>query len=447
MQIVIIGGSFAGLEAALACREEYPEAEVKLFEAGEDLAFSPNSLREVLTGHLADLSQGTTVSLDQLESQRIDCHLRAPVQAIQVEDRTITYEEGGEVFQQAYDYLVLAMGSQVYPKDLSSDQAQRLIRTKDHATSQQSQTIIKQVDHILVVGGGPIGIEAAVLYRQLGKQVTLIEAGPYLAYKLFDPWLGNRLQDQLIQLGVQVHCQATYQTFEADTSGVQVQTQQATYQTDAVHFAINLAPRTELVQDQLVLNPDGTIWVDAYLRTSAPGVFACGDLVRLPLGPEKSQTYLPLVSHAKQTGRLAALNLEAARYPVPVSQRTEALTLDQKIYFTGGISQTEADYQDLAYCLTRYESDGLAIQIISEQATGKIFGLQACLSDQATSQTVLALMATALQAGLTDYFLSLQANLYQGRQALIDPDWFQAIGQHWRTRRRSLDGEEGDHAD
>ncbi|AMB93556.1 FAD-dependent oxidoreductase [Aerococcus sanguinicola] len=447
MRIVIIGGSFAGVAAALACREEYPEAEVKLFEAGEELAFSPNSLREVLTGRLADLSQGATASLDQLQEQRIDCHLQAPVQAIQVEDRTITYQEAGKASHQAYDYLILAMGSQVYPKDLSLDQAQRLIRTKDCATSRQSQAIISQADHILVVGGGPIGIEAASLYCQLGKQVTLIEAGPYLAYKLFDPGLGKRLQDQLIQLGVQVHCQSTYQSFETDASGVKVKTQGETYRADAVHFAINLAPRTDLVQDQLTLNPDGTIWVDAYLQTSAPGIFACGDLVRLPFGPDQSQTYLPLVGHAKQTGRLAALNLNAPRYPLPTSQRIEAVTLDHKIYFTGGISQAEADYQDLAYCLTRYEGDGLAIQIISAESSGKILGFQACLPNRATSQAVLSLMATALQAGLTDQFLSLQANLYQGRQALFDPDYFQAIHQHWRTRRRILDGGEGDHAD
>ncbi|KAA9300815.1 MULTISPECIES: FAD/NAD(P)-binding oxidoreductase [unclassified Aerococcus] len=447
MRIVIIGGSFAGLAAALACRENYPEATVSLFEAGKVLAYSPNSLKDVLAGNLVDLDQGATVDPELLAAQGICCYLESPVQAIQLEDQTITYRSADQVQQAAYDYLILAMGSQTYPRQLPADQTRGLIQTRDARSSRQSHALLDQADQVLVVGAGAIGIEMSARYRQLGKDVTLLEAGPHPAYKLFDAWLGRRLQDHLTQLGVRVHCQETYQDFKTGEAGVQVKTQRETYAADAVHFAISLAPQTDLIPDQIARNPDGTVWVDDYLQTSQPGIFACGDLIRLPFGPEEKATYLPLIGHAQQTGRLAALNLNKARYPLPVSQRTEALTLGQVVYFSGGISQVEADYLDLAYCLTQFDQGDLAIQILSDQGTGRLWGVQAALPDQAESQSLVAVLTTALQAGLTDQFLSLQANLYQGRQALVAPDWFQAINQHWRSRCQDL-GEGGTkHAD
>lgn len=54
MHIVIIGGSFAGVSAALSCKTYYPQAKITLIEKGTGLAYIANSLNEYLKGKLAD---------------------------------------------------------------------------------------------------------------------------------------------------------------------------------------------------------------------------------------------------------------------------------------------------------------------------------------------------------------------------------------------------------
>jgi dihydrolipoamide dehydrogenase len=135
--------------------------------------------------------------------------------------------------------------------------------------------------HLLVVGGGAVGVEMAAIFRELGSQVTLVEAlDRLLPYD--DAEMADYLAGVLKRRKIAVKC------------GVQVREVQA----EAEKFSIRLADGTELAPDNILLatgrrfNTEGLgleelgveleggrILVDQHLTTRVPGVYAAGDVI------------------------------------------------------------------------------------------------------------------------------------------------------------------------
>jgi len=135
--------------------------------------------------------------------------------------------------------------------------------------------------HLLVVGGGAVGVEMAAIFRELGSEVTLIEAlDRLLPYE--DEEMADYVQGALKRRKIRIKC--GFQVREA--------------QVGAKSFAVRLADGTELAPDTILLatgrrfnsedlglealgvNLDkGRIMVDEHLRTNVPGIYAAGDVI------------------------------------------------------------------------------------------------------------------------------------------------------------------------
>lgn len=135
--------------------------------------------------------------------------------------------------------------------------------------------------HLLVVGGGAVGVEMAAIFRELGSEVTLVEAlDRLLPYE--DQEMATYVQSVLKRRKIKIKC------------GVQVNA----VQEGTGNFSVRLADGTELAPDTILLatgrrfnteglgleelgvNLDqGRILVDEHLRTDVPGIYAAGDVI------------------------------------------------------------------------------------------------------------------------------------------------------------------------
>ena len=139
-------------------------------------------------------------------------------------------------------------------------------------------------EHLLVVGGGPIGCELAQAFRRLGSRVSLVEATPRILLQ-DEPEVSSLILDELANEGVEFHLDAPVEKVEKieknvqDSSGIQLTTSQGPLSGDALLLAVGRRARLsglELERAGVDYGPTG-IRVDRSLRTSQRHIYAAGD--------------------------------------------------------------------------------------------------------------------------------------------------------------------------
>ena len=137
--------------------------------------------------------------------------------------------------------------------------------------------------HLLVLGGGPVGVEMAQAYRRLGAEVTLVEGKRLLGRD--DPELVAIVRAQLIEDGVTIHEETPVTAVEADGAGVALTcgSGDASLRLSGSHLLVAAGRRPKIeglgLEDAGVALNDGVPLIDARLRTTNKRIFAIGDVV------------------------------------------------------------------------------------------------------------------------------------------------------------------------
>ena len=137
--------------------------------------------------------------------------------------------------------------------------------------------------HLLVLGGGPVGVEMAQAYRRLGAEVTLVESKRLLGRD--DPELVPIVRARLIEDGVTIHEETPVTAVEADGAGVALtcRSGDASLRLSGSHLLVAAGRRPKIeglgLEDAGVALNDGVPLIDARLRTTNKRIFAIGDVV------------------------------------------------------------------------------------------------------------------------------------------------------------------------
>ena len=137
--------------------------------------------------------------------------------------------------------------------------------------------------HLLVLGGGPVGVEMSQAYRRLGAEVTLIEKGRVLGRD--DPELAAIVRASLIEDGVTIHEETPVTAVEADGDGVALTcgSGDASLRLSGSHLLVAAGRRPKIeglgLEEAGVALNDGVPLVDRRLRTTNKRIFAVGDVV------------------------------------------------------------------------------------------------------------------------------------------------------------------------
>jgi NAD(P) transhydrogenase len=136
----------------------------------------------------------------------------------------------------------------------------------------------------MVVGGGPVGCEYASIFAALGVEVTMVVRGTRLL-PLLDRELSDALAERLERFGVRVMLGAHLETVERDAEGLLVRVDGEALRPQVVLHAVGRAGNTEgldLAQAGVQANARGRVRVDRDFQTTAPGVYAAGDITGPP---------------------------------------------------------------------------------------------------------------------------------------------------------------------
>ena len=429
MHLVMIGGSDAGISAALRARELDPGADVTVVVADAYPNFSICGIPYYLSGEVTHWRNLAHRTLADLEAAGMWLRLDTTARRIDVPGRklVITSAGGGEELL-GYDKLVVGTGAVpvrppirglASPDALGPDDGVHLLHSMDDTFA-----VMRTLEHAwpgraVIVGAGYIGLEMADALTVRGLAVTQMEQlGEVLP--TVDPQLGALVHAELAGHGVEVLTGTTVQAVTRAPAGqagrLHVQATAAdgsavTRTADMVLVVVGVRPETTLAAEAGArLGVKGAIAVDRRMRTSLPDVFAAGDCVithhRL-LG----ETYLPLGTTAHKQGRVAGENALGGNREFAGSLGTQVVKILAQAVARTGLRDHEAAAAGSDPVTIGSEADDhkayypgshrIHMRVTGDRTTGRLLGLQLFGHRHAEIAKRIDIAATAIYSNMT----------------------------------------------
>ncbi|MEO9825022.1 MAG: FAD-dependent oxidoreductase [Paracoccaceae bacterium] len=277
--IIIIGAGQAGASLAEKLRAEGFDGKVTLI--GEE-PVPPYERPPLSKAYLLGESEKERLFLRPqavYDDREIILKLGASVSAIDTEEMTVAV--GDEVL--AYDQLALTTGSDpIRLPDAIGGDLEGVFTVRSLADIDAMSPRFTKGAHVLVVGGGYIGLEAAAVASKLGLNVTLVEMAERILGRVAAPETADVVRALHQQNGVEIREGVGLERLSGKgaVSGAKL-TDGTTLDVDFVIAGIGIRPSTALAQAAGITCENG-ISVDAQGHTSAPNVWAAGDCTSFP---------------------------------------------------------------------------------------------------------------------------------------------------------------------
>ncbi|MET9629091.1 FAD-dependent oxidoreductase [Lentzea sp. NPDC006480] len=265
-RIVIVGTGLAGASAAGALRDRGYGGKITMFGTEHYRPYElPALSKDVLLGKADEPAWVHEPSF--YADNEIELKLGVSVLDLRPGDHSIVDSDGAV---RSYDRLLLATGSR--PRVLPGAQG-HVLRTIDDSLALKSN--LREGRHVVIVGAGWIGCEVASAARAHGCRVTVVDPLAEPLVRVLGTEMGKMFRGLHEEHGVEFRLGTGVAGFSP--SGVRLD-DGTELMPDVTVLAVGATPRLELAEAAGLELADGGVAVDATLRTSAPDVFAAGDI-------------------------------------------------------------------------------------------------------------------------------------------------------------------------
>jgi 3-phenylpropionate/trans-cinnamate dioxygenase ferredoxin reductase component len=272
---VIVGAGLAGANAAEELRTLGFDGRIVLVGEEYERPYERPPLSKQLLRREVPEEKAFVHPVGFYDAQGIELVTALRAVAVDVAHRAVRFGTGESLH---YDALLLATGAEPRRLPIAGHDLDgvRSLRTLDDARLLSIE--LDQAERVVVVGGGWIGSEVAASARQLGAAVTVIDPGSVLLERVLGAEVGGFYTELHRRHGVDVRLGAGVAELVGEKRVGAVRTTDGEeLRADVVVVGVGVAPRTELAL-RAGLDVDNGIVVDDHLRTSAPTVFAAGDV-------------------------------------------------------------------------------------------------------------------------------------------------------------------------
>jgi NADPH-dependent 2,4-dienoyl-CoA reductase/sulfur reductase-like enzyme/nitrite reductase/ring-hydroxylating ferredoxin subunit len=300
--VVIIGGGAAGLAAADVLRCEGYDRPISILSADD----SPPCDRPNLSkDYLAGTAQEDWIPLRAPEfyaDRQIEVSLNTRVTGLDVRARQVQVE-GGRTHK--YGALLIATGADPVRLVVPGADRPHVRYLRTFADSKAIVGGITTAKQVVVIGASFIGLEVAASLRTRGVNVSVVAPESVPMERILGPEVGRFIQVLHESKGVRFHLGRSVASIDASRVTLNDQT---SVDAQLVVVGIGVRPALALAQ-QASLAIDRGVAVDEYLETSAPGVFAAGDIARWPDPHSGDRIRVEHWVVAERQGQTAARNI------------------------------------------------------------------------------------------------------------------------------------------
>jgi len=275
--LVIVGGGPAGLATARAYRRTGGLARVTILTSEPYAPYNrPPLTKEFLRGEASH--EDLPLESDGWYGENsVQLRLSVVVARLDRNDQTVELDNGERL---SYDACVLATGSEPIRLPISGADDPEILVMRTVENSMRLQGRVGENGKAVVVGSGFIGCEAAVSLALRGGDITLLSLEESPQRARLGQEVGERIEGWLRDYRVNLRLGASLESIERTDHGYELSIQGGeTISAGTVLFGTGVAPRTGLAE-AAGLEVDGGVVTDSSMRTSAPGIYAVGDIAR-----------------------------------------------------------------------------------------------------------------------------------------------------------------------
>jgi len=306
LTFVIVGASLAGAKAAETLRTEGFDGRVVLIGEETERPYErPLLSKEYLRGekpaaklyvheegfyadHDIELLTGTHVASADLGAHEVTL---------------------GDGRRMPFTRLLLSTGSAPRRLALPGADLPGVRYLREMADSDALRTAISAASRVVVIGAGWIGSEVAASARQLGAEVAIVAPSAVPLERVLGPEVGGVYRDLHAEHGVDLHLSTQIEAIVGSGAAQGVRTKDGSViEGDLVVVGVGASPRDELARDAGLTLENGIV-VDEFLRTSAPDVFAAGDVAATWNPMYKKGIRMEHWANALNQGQAAARNM------------------------------------------------------------------------------------------------------------------------------------------
>jgi NADPH-dependent 2,4-dienoyl-CoA reductase/sulfur reductase-like enzyme len=311
-RIVVVGGGPAGVAAAIEAKRKAAAADVILLtdEACEPYEKPPLSkavlIGKALPEHALIAGKGGAAA------HNVVLELLACCTAVDRAAREVVTASGRRY---SYDALVLATGSLVRELPQWPLGMPRVHYLRTESDARALTAALGRSKHLVVIGGGLIGLEVAASAAEIGVKTTVVEIAPRILARVCDEQTAAFIAEAHRRRGVTIHAGTTIERVAPTESGIDMMTSTGhTLAADIVVVGTGVKPNDVLAAAAGLATDDGII-VDEQCRTSDAAIFAAGDAVRFPAphGLIRLENWRHAQEHGAVAGRNAAGGNDAYR--------------------------------------------------------------------------------------------------------------------------------------
>lgn len=320
-----------------------------------------------LEGTVKDVDTIRYATKEGMEARGVEVYPNTELLSFDAERHVARFKDlvSGKEREESYDKLILSPGSVPFIPDVPGKDLENVVGFggRQSAEDLRYKCVTPAIKNVVVIGGGYIGIEAAVAFAKNGKHVTVID----LLDRPLDIYLDKELSD-ILEADMKLHgidfvggqrvteyigcgCPCSKQKVRA------VKTDKGEYPADLVIVSAGVRPNTGFLKGLLDLHENGMIKTNDYMETSAKDVYAVGNATLIRYNPTDSHINIALATNARKQGRYAAKNALGEKIAFEGVQGTSGLRVfDYKIASTG-LNQKSAGRSGVPYAAVMISED------------------------------------------------------------------------------------------
>jgi len=326
MKVVIVGNGPAAACAVEAFRKVDGESEVIILSAEKYPTYAPNCLENVIKGDISEEALFYKGGYEFYKRLKVD--FRPNSEAVRIDNRRkkVILKSGEEV---SYDKCLLVAGAYAFVPPIDGVELNGVTTAKTLADAYniREKILRGEVKRAVVIGAGPIGVEDAETFTELGIETTVIEVFDRILPRMLDREMSSHYMKPLEEKGVRFlleHQVVAIHGKEGSVEAVEVKPRGSDktffVKADLVVVSTGVRPRTYLVEgtdieihmDKKLGKPVGGILVDEFHRTSDPDVYAAGDICS-GIDAWGNHRWIALFPPAQQGGAVAGYNMAGKR--------------------------------------------------------------------------------------------------------------------------------------
>ncbi len=414
-RVLIVGGVAGGASAAARLRRLDEEIQVVMFERGSYISFANCGLPYHIGNVIKDRDRLLVQTPEKMNRRfEIDVRIQSEVLSIDRDKKQVLVRDlqTNKEYSESYDALVLSPGAEPVCPPIPGADIEQVYTLRNIP---DMDVIKKHVDennagHVVIVGGGYIGIEMAEALIERGLEVSLVELQPQVMGTV-DPEMTTPLHQELMINGVDLQLNNSITEIEASEPGLTVHLSNGqALGTDMVIMAIGVRPETNLASEAgLEIGSRGGIKVNEHMQTSDPHIYAVGDAVEVIDFVGGFETLIPLAGPANRQGRIAADNICGKKSVYRKTQGTAICKVFNLAVATTGMNEKNLERAEISYEKVYVHpanhagyypgATQITLKLLFDPKDGRILGAQAVGASGVDKR--IDVIAVAMRAGLT----------------------------------------------